>query len=356
MRAFCISEQEIPATPTPAPRHPLAAGLEEVAQEGNALGGQQAFFDLHLVVEERGIGGLEFAADAAETEVAGAENQAGDARGHQGAGAHDAGFQRAEEGRAFQAVIAGDGGGFAEGQDFGVRGGVVTGDRRVGAASADFAGGSHQHGADGDLAGERGLAGQPEGFTHEIFVGRHWFQFIIRKPMAELEIHHEGNESDPTGKIVGVLAAVLAVLLAVVTIEAHRTHTAAIMHKSTANDQWSYYQANSIKLHTVEIGESLLAAVDAKGDAAEKARGRFGEQRQKYEAQRDEQQEKARHSDEAAEADEHRALRYDVGEGLLEIGLVLSSLYFISRKRMFPVMGVLAGVVGTAIAISGVMI
>jgi hypothetical protein len=174
--------------------------------------------------------------------------------------------------------------------------------------------------------------------------------------MAELEIHHEGNESDPTGKIVGVLAAVLAVLLAVVTIEAHRTHTAAIMHKSTANDQWSYYQANSIKLHTVEIGESLLAAVDAKGDAAEKARGRFGEQRQKYEAQRDEQQEKARHSDEAAEADEHRALRYDVGEGLLEIGLVLSSLYFISRKRMFPVMGVLAGVVGTAIAISGVMI
>jgi hypothetical protein len=35
---------------------------------------------------------------------------------------------------------------------------------------------------------------------------------------------------------------------------------------------------------------------------------------------------------------------------------VLSSLYFISRKKMFPVMGVLAGVVGTAIAISGVMI
>ena len=130
----------------------------------------------------------------------------------------------------------------------------------------------------------------------------------------------------------------------------------AALKQTQASDQWSYYQANSIKLHTVEVGESLLAVVDAKGDAAEKARRRFEEQRKKYEAQKDEQQEKAKQSDEAAEGDEHRALRYDVGEGLLEIGLVLSSLYFISRKKMFPVMGVLAGVVGTAMAISGVMI
>jgi hypothetical protein len=42
-----------------------------------------------------------------------------------------------------------------------------------------------------------------------------------------------------------------------------------------------------------------------------------------------------------------------VGEGLLEIGLVLSSLYFISRKGMFPVLGGIAGLVGVAIAITG---
>jgi hypothetical protein len=36
---------------------------------------------------------------------------------------------------------------------------------------------------------------------------------------------------------------------------------------------------------------------------------------------------KAEHADHSAEADEARALRYDLGEGLLEIGLVLTSLY-----------------------------
>src|SRR5579872_6083141 len=77
--------------------------------------------------------------------------------------------------------------------------------------------------------------------------------------MAELEIHHEGgNEPDPGGQRVGVLAAVLAVLLAIVTIASHRTHTAAIIHKSTANDEWAHYQATRVKYHRSEEHTSEL--------------------------------------------------------------------------------------------------
>ena len=50
--------------------------------------------------------------------------------------------------------------------------------------------------------------------------------------MPELEIHHESEHAiDPMGQRVGVLAAILAVALAIVSIQSHRTHTAAIMHK-----------------------------------------------------------------------------------------------------------------------------
>src|SRR5580704_9434208 len=111
--------------------------------------------------------------------------------------------------------------------------------------------------------------------------------------MAELEIHHEGSENDPLGKTVGILAAVLAVLLAVVTIESHRTHTAAIMHKSTANDDWAYYQAASIKLHNVELGEGLLSVLEAKGDSADKLRAKYSDQKKKYSGEKDEKLEKA---------------------------------------------------------------
>jgi hypothetical protein len=172
--------------------------------------------------------------------------------------------------------------------------------------------------------------------------------------MAELEIHHEhGHDADPMGQKVGVMASLLAVLLAIVTIASHREHTAAIIHKSSSNDQWAYYQATRVKLHTTEMGENMIHLLGAKGEGADKMMGEYVGQAKKYEELSKKIQEEAKGADEAAEANEHRALRFDLGEGLLEIGLVLSSLYFISRKGMFPVLGVIAGVAGAAIAITG---
>ena len=174
--------------------------------------------------------------------------------------------------------------------------------------------------------------------------------------MAELEIHTEHeHKPDPIGQKVGILAAVLAVALAIVTIASHRTHTAAIMHKSTANDDWAHYQATRVKYHNLELGESLVKVFGSKGGAADQMITDSESQMKKYDRQAKEIQAEADRDDHAAEADEVRALRYDFGEGLLEIGLVLSSLYFISKKGMFPIMGIIAGVLGIGIAVSGLM-
>jgi len=174
--------------------------------------------------------------------------------------------------------------------------------------------------------------------------------------MAELEIHQESeHEADPTGKKVGILAALLAVALAIVTIASHRTHTAAIMHKSSSNDAWQHYQSTRVKYHSLELGENLVRTLGAKGEATDKALSDYAAQKQKYDQQSREIQKEAQSAAHDAEAAEHRALRYDLGEGLLEIGLVLTSLYFIARKKMFPAMGLIAGVTGIAIAITGLM-
>ena len=174
--------------------------------------------------------------------------------------------------------------------------------------------------------------------------------------MPELEIHHEiEHDKDPLGRKVGILAAIVGVLLAVVTIASHRTHTSAIIHKSSSNDAWAYYQATRIKLHNSELGIDLVHALGVKGDAAEKLLSDYAGQAKKYDEQSKEQQETAKKADEAAEEDEHRALRFDIGEGLLEIGLVLSSLYFISRKTMFPIVGVIAAAGGAMVALTGLL-
>ena len=175
--------------------------------------------------------------------------------------------------------------------------------------------------------------------------------------MAELEIHHEsGHHADPAGQRVGILASLLAVALAIVTIASHRTHTAAIIHKSTANDQWAHYQATRVKYHNIELGQTLLGVLAAKGPAAEKMLADSASQLKKYGDQGKTIQEDAQHSEELAESDEVRALRYDLGEGLLEIGLVLTSLFFISKKMMFPIMGIISGISGLAIAATGLIV
>jgi hypothetical protein len=174
--------------------------------------------------------------------------------------------------------------------------------------------------------------------------------------MAELEIHHEsGHAIDPIGQRVGVMAAILAVALAIVSIASHRTHTAAIISKSAANDKWAQYQSTRVKFHSLELGETLAGLVKGQ-DGAAQVLADYGRQKKKYEKEGAEIMEDARRADEMAEADEHRALRYDFGEGLLEIALVVTSLYFISHKNMFPVMGVVAGIARMAIAATGLLV
>ena len=172
--------------------------------------------------------------------------------------------------------------------------------------------------------------------------------------MAELEIHHESEGApDSRGQKVGVLAAVLAVALAIVTIASHRAHTDAVLLKTEANDRWSFYQSKRIKLHSLELGEQLVTLLGARNPENTKAIEDFRSDQSRYEEDSRKVMDDAQKKEGEALRIEQRALHYDVGEGLLEIALVLSSLYFISRKTLFPVIGVVAGIAGAITAILG---
>ena len=82
--------------------------------------------------------------------------------------------------------------------------------------------------------------------------------------MAEVEIHTgHAPSADAFGQRVGIMVGVIGILLSTVTILGHREHTAAVVHKTEANDQWAYYQAKKIRQHNAEIGAGLLNALAA---------------------------------------------------------------------------------------------
>ncbi len=171
--------------------------------------------------------------------------------------------------------------------------------------------------------------------------------------MAEIEIHHEhGHVEDPNSKRVGLMVGVIGVVLAVVTIAAHREHTHAVLQRTEANDLWAYYQAKKIREHTSDVGAQLVLALGtdaAKTTAAasklEATRAKYGTDAEVIQAQATAKESETGHA-------EHLALRFDLGEGFLELGLVLTSLYFLGRQRLFPVAGGAAALLGAAVAAS----
>ena len=159
-----------------------SALAKEILQECGGFGGQRPFDDFDAVVEEVRIGELELGADAAEAEVAGAEDEGFDAGVNEGAGAHDAGFEGDVDGRVFQAVVAEGAGGGAEEVDLGVGGGIAGGDGGVVGAGDDGVV-DDENGADGDFAGGLGEAGFFERGEHVwIVIQAFYFNaFVIAK-------------------------------------------------------------------------------------------------------------------------------------------------------------------------------
>ncbi len=170
--------------------------------------------------------------------------------------------------------------------------------------------------------------------------------------MPEIEVTPE-HAVDPDTRRVGILVGVVGIFLSVVTIASHRAHTQAVIHRTESNDQWAFYQAKKIRENTSDVALTLLESLVPDPEKAAAQTHKLQSARDKYADDAKEIMKEAQAKDVKSELEEHRALRFDIGEGLLELGLVLCSLYFLARRSFFPIFGVIAAISGIALGISG---
>jgi hypothetical protein len=172
--------------------------------------------------------------------------------------------------------------------------------------------------------------------------------------MAEVEIHTGHDHSvDSFGQKVGVAVGVIGIILAVVTIGSHRAHTQAVIDRTEENDQWSFYQAKKIRQTVFEVGADLARTLSSDEGRAQAVVDKYTKQSAHYAEETKDIEKEARTKHDETTREEGRAVRLDIGEGFLELGLVLSSLYFLSKRKFFPVIGITAAVIGTALGIAG---
>lgn len=171
--------------------------------------------------------------------------------------------------------------------------------------------------------------------------------------VQELKEHAEHGAHQSEMRPVAFTMSLLAVLVAVTTVLGHRTHTEAVLLQNKATDQWNEYQAKKIRSYDTSLAADLLNSVTiADKDKEAKIAKAYADHQAKWDADLKEDQEKARSLEERVERAEAHASRYDLGEALLEIGLVITSVTLLTRSNIYWYLGMLFAAGGIASALS----
>jgi uncharacterized membrane protein YcjF (UPF0283 family) len=192
---------------------------------------------------------------------------------------------------------------------------------------------------------------------------------------------------DPFDRRVAMTIAIVAAVLACVTMLSHRAHNDTLLHQAKANrlqteanikhteatDKWGFFQAKNIRNHEYRTTLRALAVL-AKDPAMASERETFEKdlnaQLAKYKTELPKMQEDAEavvaeardlekeglKSLAESEAAHHRANRFDWGELAVELSVVLCSVAVLTKQRGFWYSGIGIGILGAAVALSAFLL
>jgi hypothetical protein len=167
------------------------------------------------------------------------------------------------------------------------------------------------------------------------------------------EVHH-GGEEGPLILPVSITISIMAVLVASVALLGHRTHTEELLRQSQASDRWAQYQAKSVRLHETQGFSDVLnivASLDKERGAAQ--REKYVKEVEHYQSDKEDISKEAKDLEAERDLAGRKADRFDGGEALLEIGLVICSITLLTKRKLFWFGGMLVGALGVALALTG---
>lgn len=175
--------------------------------------------------------------------------------------------------------------------------------------------------------------------------------------LSELQENAEHGAHERSLAPVTVTMAVLAVLVASVSLLGHRAHTEEILLQTKSTDQWAFYQAKDIRRHSYETFLDQLSVFTLQNaDQAAKLKEKYQKEVDRYRDEQKDIQAEAKKAEEEVNVQAHRADHFDLGEVLLEAALVICSITLLTRKRMFWALGLILGMVGIVVGVVGLFI
>lgn len=162
--------------------------------------------------------------------------------------------------------------------------------------------------------------------------------FHVHGPHDHEVEHVAQHGGDNFTSRLAVLTAVLSTIGAIFGYMGGHSQNSALLYKNeaaiqktSASNQWNYYQAKSNKQNLAELSVTLT-----NGDAQEKfkqAVERYKKEKEEIKAEADKLEESAREADRKSEAEMHVHERWALATTLLQIAIALSAITLLTRKR-----------------------
>jgi hypothetical protein len=171
--------------------------------------------------------------------------------------------------------------------------------------------------------------------------------------VQDLKDNLEQGAKEEAQRPVAFSMSVLAVLLAVTTVLGGRTHEDAVLNQNKATDQWNEFQARDIRDYNTQLATDLLSvvALDNK-DATAKLVKAYAAHEKKWADELKQDQAVALALQTSVDKGEAKADRFDLGEVLLEVGLVIVSITLLTRSRVYWHIGLVISALGVAASAS----
>ena len=167
--------------------------------------------------------------------------------------------------------------------------------------------------------------------------------------------HHGGDNF--TAKL-AMLTAIISTVGAIFGYMGGHSQNAALLfkneaaiQKTSASNQWNYYQAKSNKQNLAELSITLTS-----GETAEKYKqevARYKQEKEQIKADAEKLEAAAKEADKKSEAEMHVHERWALATTLLQIAIALSAITLLTRKRWLLVgvygstaIGLVVGVMG----------
>lgn len=166
----------------------------------------------------------------------------------------------------------------------------------------------------------------------------------------ELQEHAE-HAQGPFDKRVAATMAIIAAVLAVVSVLGHIATTEELLNQQKASDQWSYYQAKSIRRYQSEVARDLFTSM--KNDTLSE---QYTKNAEKYRKDDEDIQKQARELEDESHLRGRQALRLHFGEVFLEVSIVFASLAILSKRTFLWHIAITGGIAGAGIAATTLLV